>query len=58
MLKIENRVRHRNPDVDKEKGVMILREIKGDFAICGCNDFDKLHLIYTFPLSELNKSNN
>ena len=57
MLKKESRVRHKNSEIDKEKGVMVIREIKGEFATCGYNDFNKVHQIYTFPLTELKNTN-
>lgn len=53
MVRKDKRVRHRNPIIDKERGVMIVREIVGDNAICGYNDFEKLNEIYTFPKTEL-----
>ncbi len=53
MITKNSRVRHKNPDIDKEKGIMTVREIKGDYAVCGYNDFNKVHLIYTFPINEL-----
>ena len=53
MITKNSRVRHKNSDIDSEKGVMFVREIKGEYAICGYNDFDKVHLIYTYPIKEL-----
>jgi hypothetical protein len=58
MLKVNNRVRHRNPEIDKINGVMIIRKIKVKVAICGYNDFDKVHQIFKYPLSELKITNN
>lgn len=53
MIKKGSRVRHIDTEIDSEKGVMYVREIKGEYAICGYNDFNKIHLIYTYPIKEL-----
>ena len=42
MIQKGSRIRHRNPDIDKLKGVMIVFEIKNGFATCGYGDFARL----------------
>lgn len=57
MLSKDNRVRHRNSEIDNVRGVMIIREIKGEYAICGYNDFNKINQLFTFLISELKITN-
>jgi hypothetical protein len=37
-----SRVRHKNEEIDKTKGIMLVFEIKNEYAICGYGDFDRL----------------
>lgn len=41
MITKGSRVRHRNPLIDKQKGIMSVFEIKNGYAICAYGDFER-----------------
>lgn len=42
MIQVGSRIRHKNPEIDKLKGVMQVFAIKKSYAMCGDGGFDKL----------------
>ncbi|MDT0648403.1 hypothetical protein RM545_17055 [Zunongwangia sp. F260] len=56
MIQKGNRVRHRDVLLNEKYGVMVVRETKGDFAVCGYNDFEKIAQIHTIKITDLKKS--
>ena len=54
MIKKGSRVRHKNENIDRKKGIMVVFEIKNGFAICGYGDFERLGQgMETYPISDL-----
>ncbi len=52
-----DRVRHIDPEKDKELEVLIIFETKKGFAVCGYYDYSRMHLgPWTFKLEELKKA--
>lgn len=58
MIQKGSRVRHINPDIDSEKGIMIVREIKNGVAVCGYNDFDRIGQVFSYNVSDLKIAEN
>lgn len=52
MIKIQSRVRHINPDLDKKYGVMEVWTIKNGEATCRFGDYLNFSIV-TFPISQL-----
>lgn len=53
-MKERSRVRHIDPEINEERGVMSIFKIKNGFAICGYLDFDRMHMgPWTYSLREL-----
>lgn len=42
MIQKDSRIRHINPEIDKEKGVMTIFEIKNGIALCGYGEYASL----------------
>lgn len=54
MIKKGSRVTHKNSEINKERGIMSVLEIKKGYAICGYLDFAKLHLgPWVYKLDEI-----
>lgn len=54
MIKKGSRIGHKNKDIDNQKGIMMMFEIKNGFAICGYGDFERLGQgMETYPISDL-----
>ena len=53
MISVGSRVRHIDPTIDRQRGVMIVIGIKNSIAICGYDDFDKAGEIHEFHISKL-----
>ena len=54
MIQKGNRIRHKNPEIDKIKGIMVVFEIKNGFAMCGYGDFERLGQgAETYSLSDI-----
>lgn len=54
MIKKGSRIRHRNSEIDKKKGIMVVFEIKNGFALCGYGDFERLGQgAETYSLSDI-----
>jgi hypothetical protein len=56
MLKVGDKVRHINFEINNLKGVMSILEIKNYYAVCGYLDYSRMNLQpTTYLLSELIK---
>ncbi|MBE5320031.1 hypothetical protein IM793_12735 [Pedobacter sp. MR2016-19] len=54
MIAKGSRVRHKDKEIDKIKGVMAVLEIKNGYAVCGYSDFERYGKgIETYPLTDL-----
>lgn len=57
MMQKNDRVRHIDPEKDKELEVLIIFETKNGFAVCGYYEYSRMHLgPWTFKLEELKKA--
>jgi len=57
MIQKGSRVRHRNEEIDKVKGVMLVFEIKNGYAVCGYGDFARLGQgMETYSIADLKLS--
>jgi len=52
-----DRVRHKNVEMDKVYGIMEIFEIKNDQAICRYGDYSNFGMV-TFPFKDLKKAEN
>jgi len=53
-LKVNDRVRHIDTEIDKKQGVMTILEIKDGYAFCSSLDYNNFGSIKgTYPLNEL-----
>lgn len=55
MLFKGDRVKHRNPEINAQYGVMEIWEIKNDTAFCRYGDFSNMGVI-DFPIADLIKA--
>lgn len=54
MIQKGSRVRHKKPEIDELKGIMMVFEIKNNYAFCGYGDFARLGQgAETYPISDL-----
>lgn len=54
ILRINDKVRHKDDNIDKKHGIMTILEIKGEYAICANLDFSTLgSQIETYLLKNL-----
>ena len=54
MIRKDSRVRHKNTDIDNEKGIMKVFEIKNEYAVCGYGDFERfMQGMETYLISDL-----
>ena len=58
MFKPYDRVRHKDKEIDKEKGVFTILEIKGGTALCSYHgDFNRAHIRpWNYPIVDLIKA--
>ena len=57
MLFKGDRVKHRNPEINAQYGVMEIWEIKNNTAFCRYGDFSNMGVI-DFPIADLIKADN
>jgi len=54
MIRIGDRVKHINPEIEKVMGIMTVLEIKNGIAFCTYTDYDRLgSTTCSYPLTEL-----
>lgn len=59
IFKVSDRVRHKDENINKEKGILTILEIKGEFAFCSNNDYHNFGSIaVTYPLKDLKLAEN
>lgn len=57
MIQKGSRVRHKNGEIDKIKGVMLVFEVKNGYAFCGYGDFARLGQgLETYNITDLKLS--
>lgn len=57
MIRKGSRVRHKDEEIDKIKGVMAVIETKNGYAVCDYGDFERYGQgIETYPLTDLKLS--
>lgn len=57
ILKVKDRVRHRDAGIDNKQGVMTILEIKNGYAFCSSLDYNNFGTIKgTYPLKDLKLS--
>lgn len=57
MIKKGSRVRHKNEEIDKVKGIMFVFEVKNGFATCAKGSFENLGQgMETYKISDLKLS--
>jgi len=57
MITKGSRVRHINPQIDLQKGIMSVLEVKNGFATCWFPDFGNMQIAGTYNITELILSN-